>query len=264
MHMKIISTLTLFLLALAGLISFSCNQPQTSENQKKAELTESKPKVLFVLTSHSQLGNTGEETGFYLSEASHPWKVLTENGIDVDFVTIQGGMPPVDGFKLDDPVNKEFWEDPEIQSALANAPSPGEIDPADYDAIHFVGGHGTMWDFPQNDEIASVAARIYEDGGYVTAVCHGPAALVNIRLSDGSYLVEGKKVTAFTNGEEIAVELDDVVPFMLQDSLESTGAQFVAAENWTDNVQVDGRLITGQNPQSAESLGEKLAKRLKR
>ena len=121
-----------------------------------------------------------------------------------------------------------------------------------------------MWDFPGNNEIASLATSIYESGGYVTAVCHGPAALVSIRLSDGSYLVNGKKVTSFTNEEEQAAELTEVVPFLLQDSLVSCGAEFVAAEKWTDNVQVDGRLITGQNPQSAETLGEELAKALKK
>jgi len=252
------------ILIVIGTLIVSCNQ---SQNPSASENTGSKglsPKVLFVLTSHSELGDTGEETGFYLSEASHPWKELTENGIQFDFVTIEGGMPPVDGFKLDDPVNKEFWESRDIQQALENAPSPGKIDPDQYDAIHFVGGHGTMWDFPENKEIADLAAVIYENGGYVTAVCHGPAALVNIRLSDGNYLVDGKTLTSFTNAEEEAVELTEVVPFLLQDALEQRGAEFVASENWTDNVQVSDRLITGQNPQSASSLGKELVKLLEK
>ncbi len=263
--MKKIPFKILIIMLVTGLFSQSCNQLQGPDSSKKSNIAKGEsPKVLFVLTSHSELGNTGEETGFYLSEASHPWKELTENGIQVDFVSIEGGMPPVDGFKLDDPINKEFWESSEIQQALENAPSPGKIDPAQYDAIHFVGGHGTMWDFPENKQIADLAAAIYDNGGYVTAVCHGPAALVNIRLSDGSYLVDGKTLTSFTNAEEEAVGLTQVVPFLLQDVLEERGADFVASENWTDNVQVSDRLITGQNPQSASTLGKELVKYLEK
>lgn len=263
--MRTLSFSVIFLLVSLSFISTSCNQPQgQDEKREETRMNGEGPRVLFVLTSHADLGDTGEKTGFYLSEASHPWKELTTAGIEVDFVSIRGGMPPVDGFKLEDQVNKEFWENEEIQEALLNAPAPGQVDPAEYDAIHFVGGHGTMWDFPENDAIAALAAAIYENGGYVSAVCHGPAALVNIRLSDSTYLIEGKKVTSFTNAEEQAVELTEVVPFLLQDALISRGAEFVAADNWTDNVQVDGRLITGQNPQSAETLGMELANKLKR
>lgn len=247
---------------LVGLID-SCNLVSNKGHEDKAVGPDSPPRVLFVLTSHSALGDTGEETGFYLSEASHPWKVLTSNGILVDFVSIEGGMPPVDGFKLEDPINKEFWESQDIQDALNKSGIPDTVDPARYDAIHFVGGHGTMWDFPENNHIISLAAKIYEQGGVVSAICHGPAALVNIRLSDESYLVEGKKVTSFTNGEEEAAGLTEVVPFLLEDALASRGAEFIAAENWQDNVQVSGRLVTGQNPQSASTLGKELVKLLK-
>jgi putative intracellular protease/amidase len=249
---------------LSAILLFSCNRTQNSTGTEVRQIKDDIQRVLFVLTSHSELGNTGEETGFYLSEASHPWKELTDNGIEVDFVSIAGGMPPVDGFKLDDPINREFWEDPDVQEALKNTTTPDKIDPGQYKAVHFVGGHGTMWDFPQNETIAQIAASIYESGGFVSAVCHGPAALVNIRLSDGSFLVDGARVTSFTNGEEKAVGLDDVVPFLLQDALEERGADFVASDNWSTNVQVSERLITGQNPQSASSLGEILAKAIKK
>lgn len=246
------------------LVSFSNGQePIPSGPVKDGDNGNSGPKVLFVLTSHSELGDTGEETGFYLSEASHPWKELTSHGIDVDFISIEGGLPPVDGFKLDDPVNKEFWEDPKVQEKLKGTRTPDQVDPKQYDAIHFVGGHGTMWDFPENKRIAYLASAIHEKGGYISAVCHGPAGLLNIRRADGRYLVDGLKVTSFTNSEEEAAELTEVVPFLLQDALEERGAEFVAADNWTENVQVDNRLITGQNPQSAKKLGEALVKALK-
>lgn len=221
-------------------------------------------KVLFVLTSHEQLGETGESTGFYLSEAAHPWKELHEAGIEVDFMSVRGGMPPVDGFDLSDPVNKAFWENETVRAKLENSMKPSEIKPEEYDAIHFVGGHGAMWDFPDNEQIAEIAADIYEANGVVTAVCHGPAALVNIKLSNGNYLLEGKKVAAFTNEEEQAKDLQNVVPFLLEDKLEQRGAEHIDAPNWSENVIVSGRLITGQNPASATKLGKELVKKLKK
>jgi putative intracellular protease/amidase len=146
-----------------------------------------------------------------------------------------------------------------VQAKLRNSLRPDQVDASRYAAIHFVGGHGVMWDFPGKQALASIAARIYERGGVVAAVCHGPAGLVDIKLTDGSYLVKGKKVAAFTNDEEKAVGLTKVVPFLLADRLQERGARHVPAANWAENVQVDGRLITGQNPQSASELGKRLA-----
>lgn len=253
----------LLLITLIALLTVSCNQQMDQAKKEGTQSAGEPKKVLFILTSHSELGSTGEQTGFYLSEAAHPWKVLTSHGIVVDFCSIDGGMPPLDGFKIDDPVNKEFWENPEVQEALKNARKPSEFDASAYDAVHFVGGHGTMWDFPHNEDIAHLAGKVYDHGGFVTAVCHGPSGLLNIRLADGSYLLEGKAVTSFTNGEEEAVGLTEVVPFLLEDALKERGAEFVAAENWADHVQVSERLITGQNPQSAGSLGERLVELMK-
>lgn len=218
----------------------------------------STPKILFVLTSHAKKGDTGESTGFYLSEAAHPWKVVTDAGYAVDFVSPKGGKAPVDGFDLDDPINKEFWENPDIRQQIEHTLTPEEVQPEDYVAIHYVGGHGTMWDFPDHEGLAKIAAAIYERGGAVSAVCHGPAGLVNIRLSDGSYLVDGKRVTGFTNAEEEAVKLTDVVPFLLETVLVERGAQFEHSGLWESHVTVDGRLVTGQNPASAEGVGDAL------
>jgi len=215
-------------------------------------------KILFVVTSHDTKGSTGQPTGFYLDEAAHPWAVLHDAGYEIDFVSPKGGKAPVDGFDLKDPVNKRFWEDSTYRPKIENTLRPDEVKPEDYMAIHFVGGHGAMWDLPQNDALAQIAARIYEQQGIVSAVCHGPAGLVNIKLSNGKYLVEGKKVNGFTNEEEIAVGLDKVVPFLLEDKLKERGAHFEKSGLWQSHVVADQRLVTGQNPASAHAVGEKM------
>ncbi|MEU8827568.1 type 1 glutamine amidotransferase domain-containing protein [Streptomyces sp. NPDC048636] len=221
-------------------------------------------KVALVLTSHDQLGDTGRTTGFYLPEAAHPWKVLSDAGHEVDLVSVKGGRPPMDGEDLTDPVQQAFLDDPRMAGQLDHTTRAQDITPADYDAIVYVGGHGTMWDFPGNTDLAGIARDIYEAGGVVAAVCHGPAGLVDITLSDGSYLVAGKNVAAFTNEEEAAAGLTDVVPFLLQSKLEERGAKHTGAANFEPHVVVDGRLVTGQNPASATRLGEALVKVLAR
>ncbi|MEU6084051.1 type 1 glutamine amidotransferase domain-containing protein [Streptomyces sp. NPDC047108] len=215
-------------------------------------------KVLFALTSHDTLGETGRKTGFYLPEAAHPWKALTDAGFEVDLVSVQGGRPPMDGEEPSDAAQTDFLKDPRMAAQLDNTPRPEEITSGDYEAILFVGGHGTMWDFPLNAALTGVARDIYEAGGVVAAVCHGPAALVNLTLSDGTYLVDGKNVAAFTNSEEDAAGLTDQVPFALQSKLEQRGAKHTSAPDFQAHVVTDGRLVTGQNPASATGLGEAL------
>jgi putative intracellular protease/amidase len=208
-------------------------------------------KVLFVLTNHAVLGNTGKKTGYYLSEVSHAYKPLFEAGYEIDFVSPNGGTPPVDGYNLKDSVNKWFVENLPAQKKIANTYTPEQINPKEYVAIYYAGGHGTMWDFPENHDLAAIAAKIYENGGIVSAVCHGSSALINIKLSNGEYLVKDKKLAAFTDEEEAAVQLINVVPFLLASTLKKRGAIHIPAANWDSNVQVDERLITGQNPASA-------------
>ncbi|MGH3615958.1 MAG: type 1 glutamine amidotransferase domain-containing protein [Pseudonocardia sp.] len=212
--------------------------------------------ILIVLTSHATLGATGRPTGFYLSEVAHPWRVFREAGCRVDLVSPAGGRPPMDGEDLSDPIQSEFLRDPEMSAKLDHTPAPDRIDPAHYDAIFFAGGHGTMWDFRDNAELVRLAAEVYERGGVVAAVCHGPAALVNVTLSDGSALVADRAVTAFTNAEEAAAGLTDVVPFALQTALELRGARYSGSANFTAHVVADGRLVTGQNPASATGTAE--------
>jgi putative intracellular protease/amidase len=230
---------------------------QTNLSNQKGSIS-MKKKVLFVVTSHSVKGSTGQPTGYYLSEVSHPWEVLHDAGYEVDFVSPQGGKAPVDGFNLNDETNKKFWENTAYRSKVENTMKPSEVKTDNYVAIHYAGGHGTMWDFADNVEIAQIAAKIYENNGVVGAVCHGPAGLVNIKLSNGRYLVDGKRVNAFTNEEEIAVKLENVVPFMLETKLIERGAKFEKAGLWQSKVVVDSRLVTGQNPQSAKAVGQSI------
>lgn len=211
--------------------------------------------VLMVLTSHGIKGATGEATGFYLGELTHPLAEFEAAGIPFELASIQGGEPPVDGLDLDDAVNARYWRDDAFREDLRHTLRLGEVDPARYSAIFFAGGHGAMWDFPTNDDVSRVTREIYESGGVVGAVCHGPAALVNVTLGNGAYLVAGKNLSAFTDDEERAVKLDEVVPFMLASTLVLRGAYHHPAPDWTAKVVVDGRLVTGQNPQSAAGVG---------
>lgn len=221
-----------------------------------------KRRILFALTSHGDKGDTGQTTGFYVPEAAHPWALLRSQGYAIDFVSPQGGKPPMDGADSTDPVIDGFLNDPEVARKLDGTPTPAQLDAADYAAILFVGGHGTMWDFPDDQSLTRLAASIYDAGGVVAAVCHGPAGLVNLRLADGQYLVKGKRLAAFTDEEERAVGLDRVVPFLLATKLRERGAIHVPAPNWQANVIVDERLVTGQNPASAEGVARAMAKLL--
>ncbi|MFR9725356.1 type 1 glutamine amidotransferase domain-containing protein [Streptomyces sp. MS19] len=213
-------------------------------------------KILIALTSHDRLGDTGRGTGYYLPEAAHPWKVFTDAGHQVDLVSVAGGEPPVDGVDTSDPIQRAFLDDARMAAQLKATRRPEDINAADYDAIFYAGGHGTMWDFPDNEALAGLARDIYEADGAVAAVCHGPAALVNITLSDGTHLVDGKNIAAFTNSEEAAFGLTEVVPFLLQTALEERGAKHSGAADFQAHVVSDGRLATGQNPASATGTAE--------
>jgi len=215
-------------------------------------------KILIVISSHDSLGNTGRKTGFYLSEVTHPYEVFTRAGYDIDFVSPKGGKAPMDGVTLEDPLNQAFLDEPNKVRQVENTLKPTQVDPKQYNAIFYAGGHGTMWDFPNNEQLAQIAAAIYEQGGVVGAVCHGPAGLVNVKLSNGKYLVTGKTVSSFTNEEEEAVELTQVVPFLLESKLRERGAEFTKAPNFQAHTLVSERLVTGQNPASATGVAEQM------
>lgn len=203
-------------------------------------------RILIVLTSHADLGGL-RPTGFYVPEAAEPWKVFTEAGHQVDVASVAGGAPPRDGFDADDPTQAAFVE----QVDLIDTTAVADVDAAGYDAVFYAGGHGAMWDFPVDPDVARLGRDVYEGGGVVAAVCHGPAALVGLTLSDGSHLVAGREVAAFTNSEESAAGVSEVVPFLLADALVERGAIHRGAANWAAQVVTDGRLVTGQNPASA-------------
>ena len=221
-------------------------------------------KVLFVVTSCNVKGSTGIPTGFNLSEVTHPLEKLEASGVVVDIASIKGGEAPLDGLEdFNDPTNSKYWADADFRKAITHTIKLDDIKSTDYDAIFFAGGHGTMWDFADSPAVLKLVPEFYESGKIVSAVCHGPAALVHVKLSDGSYLISGKNVAAFTNGEEEEVQSTNVVPFLLEDALIKHGADYKHAPNWNNNIAIDERLITGQNPQSAASVGEAIVKMLK-
>jgi putative intracellular protease/amidase len=209
-------------------------------------------RALIALTSHDKLGDTGRGTGYYVGEAAEPWEVFRAAGVEVDLVSVAGGEPPVDGLDADDPTQRDFL----ATAGVTDTRRAADVDPDGYDIVFFAGGHGTMWDFPDNPHLARIAATVYERGGVVAAVCHGPSALVDLKLSDGRHLVAGRRVAGFTNDEEAAVGLTEVVPFLLADRLTEAGAEHVPGPNFTEQVVADGRLVTGQNPQSARATAE--------
>lgn len=215
-------------------------------------------RVLFVLTSHDRLGATGKPTGAYLPEITHAYWPLVRAGFAVDFASPAGGRIPLDGVDRADPDNARFLDDAAALAALHASLPARAIEPRRYAAIFFAGGHGTMWDLPDDPDLARATAAIHDGGGVVAAVCHGPAGLVNVKLASGAYLVAGRELAAFTDDEERAVGLAEVVPFLLASTLRARGAIHRPAANWAANVVVADRLITGQNPASARGVGDAL------
>jgi putative intracellular protease/amidase len=234
-------------------------------NSPSAALRAERSRVLIVVTSHDQLGTTGRKTGYYLPEVSHPAQALVEAGYDIDFVSPQGGHAPLDPASsgTEDPSNRWFLENKALSGKLERTLRPDEVRAGDYAGIFYAGGHGTMWDFRSSPLLNQTAALIYDNGGAVAAVCHGPAGLVDVVLANGKPLVQGKKVAAFSNDEEVAAGVDKVVPFLLENALVEKGGSYSKAGLWQSHVVIDGRLVTGQNPASAAGVGRALAMVLK-
>ena len=224
-------------------------------------------KILIVLTSHDQLGDTGKKTGFWLEEFAAPYYVLKDAGAAITLASPKGGQPPLDPIS-DLPENQtklteRFRTDTAAQTELANTKKLADLSADDFDAVFYPGGHGPMWDMPDNaTSIALIEAFVKADKP-VGAVCHAPVALINVRGKDGQYLVKRKAVTGFTNAEEEAVGLTAVVPFLLEDRLKERGGIYSKAANWVPYVQVDGKLLTGQNPASSGPGAQELLKLLR-
>jgi len=218
--------------------------------------------VLIVVTNHAELGDTGERTGYFLSEVAHPWHVFKSAGLEVHFASPSGGFAPMDpkSFDLGDRKNRAFWEDLDAVEGVMNTRELGRLDMDAYAAVFFAGGHGTMFDFPEDIAVQQAIEATYAQGGVVGAVCHGPAALVNARDPSGGWLVEGREVAAFTNEEEAAVNLTEAMPFLLESKLRERGARIVEAPDFQKKVAVDGRLVTGQNPASATGAAEAIVR----
>lgn len=224
-------------------------------------------KILIVLTSHDQLGDTGKKTGFWLEEFAVPYFVLKDAGVAITVASPKGGEPPLDP-KSEVPefqteLTKRFRTDTAAQAELANTKKLADVSADDFDAVFYPGGHGPMWDMPDNATSIALIEAFVEADKPVGAVCHAPVALVNVHRKDGEYLVKGKRVTGFTNTEEEAMDLTAVVPFLLEDRLKERGGIYSKAANWVPYVQVDGRLVTGQNPASSGRAAEELLKLLR-
>ena len=235
---------------IAALVAFSGLAASAKDTTMK--------KILFVVTSHSELGNTGKKTGFYFSEVAHPYYVLSRD-YEIDVVSPKGGEAPYEGLDQQDAISMSMYNQPAFRSKIANTLTPAQVNPDDYCAIYYAGGHGVMWDFADNTALAAICARIYEKGGVVAAVCHGPAGLINVTLSNGRKLVDGKHLVSFTNREEDINGTSPVVPYMLEDALLDAGCTFELQKPWSDFTVEDQRLITGQNPMSALTLGYRIA-----
>lgn len=223
-------------------------------------------KILMVLTSHDQLGNTGRKTGFWLEEFASPFYVFKDAGAEITLASVKGGQPPLDP-KSDEPdaqteSTNRFRADKEAQALLAHTHPLSEVDEAKYDAVFYPGGHGPLWDLAEDSKSISLIEAFQTAGKPVAFVCHAPGVLRHVKGTDGKPLVNGKKVTGFSNSEEAAVGLVDVVPFLVESELQKLGAHYSKGPDWASHVVVDGQLVTGQNPGSSEASAKALIKML--
>lgn len=223
-------------------------------------------KILVVLTSFPKYPNLDRATGLWLGEAVHFVKEVEAAGYEVDYVSPQGGYTPIDPHSLAmaDPVDWEWYQDKEFMNRMGKTLKASDVNPADYAAIYYTGGHGVIWDFPDDKNLQEISQKIYEAGGIVSSVCHGAVGLLNIKLSNGESLIKGKQVTGFSNEEEKLAELDKYVPFLTETELLARGATYKKADKpWAPFAIADGRLITGQNPASGGSVAELVLAELK-
>jgi putative intracellular protease/amidase len=219
-------------------------------------------KVLIVLTSHTDLGNTGEKTGFWIEEFAAPYYVLADAGAELTIASPKGGQPPVDPKSespdAQTPATKRFYGDYALIDQVAHTVKLSEINEADYDAVFYPGGHGPLWDLATDVISITLIENFYKQNKPVVFVCHAPAALLKVKAPDGEPLVKDKEVTGFSNSEEEAVKLTKVVPFLLEDELKKLGGHYSSGPDWGAYVKKDGLLITGQNPASSGSAAKEL------
>ncbi|RUO30956.1 type 1 glutamine amidotransferase domain-containing protein [Aliidiomarina sedimenti] len=218
-------------------------------------------KVLMILTSHEQLGDTGNKTGFWAEEFAAPYYVFADAGVSITLASPKGGRPPIDpNSETEDAqtaATERFYKDDALQETLSNTVKLSEVRADDFDAVFYPGGHGPMWDLAEDKTSIRLLEEFWQQGKAVAAVCHAPAVLLNASLA-GKPLIAGRAVTGFSNSEEEAVELTSVVPFLLEDELKGKGARYEKTDDWKPYVIQDGMLITGQNPASSEPAAKAL------
>ena len=223
-------------------------------------------KLLMVLTN-TAIDDKGQSTGFWFSELTHFYHVFDGTEFHIDFVSPKGGNAPIDPTSIEnlDEISLQYYEDTNFKKSLTNTNSPSEINVKDYSVIYFVGGHGAMWDFSDDSLLQKITTQIYENNGIASAVCHGTAGLLNTKLSNGNYLIQNKEITGFSNIEESIVGKTNSVPFLLQDKIENRNGNY--NKNFipfTSNVVIDGRIITGQNPNSTTEVAKAILDYLNR
>jgi putative intracellular protease/amidase len=251
-------------IALFAILAVTVN---CKKNSAETENKKVMKKVLFVVTSHDKLGDTGEKTGFWTEELAAPYYELLDNGIEIDIATPLGGQPPIDP-KSEDPSaatedTKRFDSDKVLLEKLKNTRKLADINQADYDAVFYPGGHGPLWDLAEDKNSEALIVAFYSNNKPVGFVCHAPGVLKNVKVN-GEFLVKGKKVTGFSNTEEEAVGLTKIVPFLLEDVLQKNGAIYSKVGDWQPYAVEDGLLITGQNPASSKLVAEKILLQLKK
>lgn len=217
-------------------------------------------KILMVLTSHDQLGSTGKKTGFWLEELAAPYYVFKDSGAEITLASPKGGQPPLDPKSAEadfqTAATERFNADSEAVAALAHTVKLKDVSPADYDALFYPGGHGPLWDLAEDKDSIALIEAMYADDKPVSAVCHAPGVLRYAKAPDGLPLVQGKSITGFSNSEEAAVGLTEIVPFLVEDELKKNGGRYSKGADWQSYSLCDGNLITGQNPASSEAVAK--------
>jgi putative intracellular protease/amidase len=267
--MKLLKTLALVLTIMTA---SSCKEtkkkPSETVSEEQTEIKkENDMNILFVLTSHDKLGDTGKKTGFWVEEFANPYYALLDKGATITIATPKGGAAPIDP-SSDSPDaatedTERFNNDAEAKESIANTKVLADMNPDDFDAVFYPGGHGPLWDLANDANSIALIEKFNSQKKPIAFVCHAPAALKGVKDVNGNPLVKGKKVTGFTNTEEAAVGLTDVVPFLVEDMLHDNGGIYSKKEDWAAYAIQDGNLITGQNPASSELVAEKLLESLK-
>ncbi|MGL4654875.1 MAG: type 1 glutamine amidotransferase domain-containing protein [Sarcina sp.] len=224
-------------------------------------------KILVVVTNVSKYETTERPTGLWLGEAVHFVDVMEKAGYEIDYVSGNGGYTPIDPHSLSNDfmtqTDWDYYTNQNFMNKLGNTLSADEVNTDEYEVIYYTGGHGVVWDFPNDEKMQKIATKIYENGGIVSSVCHGAAGLLNIKLSNGKNLIDGVKVTGFSNSEEVAVGLDKLVPFLTETELVSRGANYVKGADWSEFAVSQDRVVTGQNPASGAAVAKEILNILK-